>query len=69
MSQVLRRAAADNAAKLRLEPSPEPPRPREGRSLGLLKRGEPRASVLRPINLERRARFARIADDEPPSDA
>jgi hypothetical protein len=68
MSHVLRRAATVSAAKLRPQVSPEP-NPREARTLGPLARHEPRAPVLRPINLERRARFARIADDEPPSDA
>jgi len=32
-------------------------------------RVEPRSSVLRPINLERRARFARIEVDDAPSES
>ena len=71
MSQVLRRAAAVSAAELRPQLSPEPAAAtlREARALGPLARHEPRAPVLRPINLERRARFARIQEDEAPYDA
>ncbi len=71
MSQVLRRAAAKRAVKLQAEASPEPsPQSvREARARGVLALLEPRDPVRRPINLERRARFARIAEEDAPSDA
>ncbi|MFY9656686.1 MAG: hypothetical protein WAK01_08890 [Methylocystis sp.] len=71
MPQVLKRAAADRAAELRSEPSPQAAAAtlREARALGPRARVEPRSPVLRPINLERRARFARIQEDEAPYDA
>ncbi len=67
MSTVLERAAAFAVARLRPDTPGKPAAAavRDARAPGAAGRVEKRGPTLRPIDLERRARFARIEADAP----